>query len=65
MPGNRKKEARKTDSLRFVLLLQDNAPAWTSQVAMTAVTECGLAQSRLATMLSSLVARRWVGLQTL
>ena len=24
-----------------VLFLQDNAPAYTSQVAMTAVTECG------------------------
>ena len=26
---------------RSVLLLQDNAPAYTSQVAMTAATECG------------------------
>ena len=39
--GNCKKEARKTDSLRSVMLLQYNAPAQTSQVAMTAVTECG------------------------
>ena len=28
-------------STRGVLLLQDNAPAHTSQVAMTAATECG------------------------
>ena len=35
-PGNRKKEVRKT-----LLLLQDNNPAHTSQVAMTAATECG------------------------
>ena len=27
--------------IRSVLLLQDNAPAHTSQVAMTAATECG------------------------
>ena len=32
-PGNRKEEARKTD-------LQDNAHSHTSQVAMTASTEC-------------------------
>ena len=34
-PDNCKKEVRKTD-----LLLQDNAPAHTSQVPMTAATEC-------------------------
>ena len=39
MAGNCKKEVRKTDSR--VLLLQDNAPAHMSQVAMTAATECG------------------------
>ena len=38
MPGNRK-EARKLTP--GALLLQDNAPAPTSQVAMTAATECG------------------------
>ena len=38
-PENRSKEARKTNS--GVLLLHDNTPAHTSQVAMTAVTECG------------------------
>ena len=38
-PGNHKKEARKTDLC--VLLLDDNAPAHMSQVAMTAGTECG------------------------
>ena len=38
MSGNRKKEARKTDS---VLLLLDKDPAHTSQVAMTATTEYG------------------------
>ena len=34
----RKKKGKLTQS---VLLLQDNAPAHTSQVAMTAATECG------------------------
>ena len=38
-PGNCKKEAWKTDSC--VPLLQANAPTYTSQVDMTAATECG------------------------
>ena len=38
-PGNCKKEERKFT--RGVLLLQDNAPAHSSQVAKTAATECG------------------------
>ena len=39
-PGNRKKQAWKTDTLG-VLILQDNAPTHMSQVAMTAMNECG------------------------
>ena len=39
MPGNCKKEERKIDSM--FLPLQDNAPAHTSPVTMTAATECG------------------------
>ena len=38
-PGNRKKEARKTDSQCSVLAGQH--PCHLSQVAMTAATECG------------------------
>ena len=38
-PGNRKNKARKLT--HGVLLLQDNAPAHTSQVAMAAASECG------------------------
>ena len=38
--GNHKEEARKTDSRCSAL--HDNAPAHTSQVAITAATECGL-----------------------
>ena len=37
--GNRKKDGGKLTC--GVLLLQDNSPAHTSQVAMTAATECG------------------------
>ena len=39
MPGNRKKRQGKVT--HSVLLLQDNAPANTSQVAMTAANQCG------------------------
>ena len=38
-PGNRKKEATKTDSRCSAL--EGNAPAYTLQFAMTAATECG------------------------
>ena len=40
MPGNCKKEVRKTD-LRCSALAGQHSPAHTSQVAMTAATECG------------------------
>ena len=40
MPGNRKKETRKMTGC--VLFLEDTAPAYTSQVFMTAVTESDL-----------------------
>ena len=39
-PGNLKKEARKTD-LWCSVLAGHNVPAHTSQVALTAATECG------------------------
>ena len=41
MPGNhtRKRQGKLAHS---VLLFQDNTPAHTSQVAMTAATECGI-----------------------
>ena len=36
-----KSQKRREKLTRSVLLMQDNAPAHTSQVAMTAATECG------------------------